>query len=97
MCGSSDSKALKKYLWACIQQEQIERIEAERPAPPHEFVEHRPAVGPGTYNLAVQDGGPAGEFLADKFKEGIPVQVYEGVSYAPGSTSAFFSVSDDVV
>jgi hypothetical protein len=48
---------------AAVQPEQVERKEAEGPAAPHQLVEQRPFIRPGKDDLAVQDGGTAGEIL----------------------------------
>ena len=40
-----------------------------RPAPPHQLVEQRPAGRPWMHDLAVQDGAPAGELLANGLRQ----------------------------
>jgi hypothetical protein len=64
---------------ATIEPKQIEDVETERPPAPHQLVEQRPTIRPGTYDLAIQDGGPAGQVLGNglsqrlKCLERIPV------------------------
>jgi hypothetical protein len=49
-----------------IQPQQIERIEAERPASAHQFREHGAAVRPGTHDLAVWPPEAAsGQYMLD--------------------------------
>jgi hypothetical protein len=70
---------------SAIQPQQIEGVKAERPATAPQFVEHWPAVRPGTHDLAVEDGSAAGELLADGVRqrlecpESVPVARYEPV------------------
>src|SRR5215472_129848 len=74
-----------------VKPEQIEGIKTERQAAPHQFVRHGPTVRPRPHDLAVQDGAPAGELLADGLR-----RVRESLERIPVARSQLAGAALDI-